>query len=120
MFVLPWSRRLVHNFMGTVTRAEATGQVLRTRHGQVLGHRHQLGFSMQVFDGGSLVANRDEAHGRILDYLQLLDVRRRSVWVPDRTREVKDRLDKGLERQEEGLFVVAPRGAADSFQKGPS
>jgi hypothetical protein len=83
----------------------------------MFSHRHQFWFSQKVVDGGGFMTARDEAHGRVLNELELFDVWWFAVWKPDSRGITHYRLNQGLVGDEERLLIVAPSRATNSLQK---
>ena len=62
-------------------RLEAAGQELAGKKAEMFTDWKLLGFGMEVVNGGSFVATKNETKGAILDLLQAHNRRIRVIWI---------------------------------------
>jgi hypothetical protein len=94
IFVRP--RGQIDVIIERVVCAEAAGQKLCAEHPQMGCNRKKLCLSMQMRNGGCLVATCDEVHCGILNKLKFGNIRRLGVWIPDGNSVVEHRLYQRL------------------------
>ena len=74
--------------------SEGAGKVLGTEELEVVIHRKDFGFRVEMDGGGFVVGAQADPEGRILNSLDFLDIGRGSIWEPDRSCIGGDRTDE--------------------------
>ena len=76
--------------MGCVARLEGSGKELLAEHAKMILNGEDLGFLMEMVDGGSFGTASSDTEGTVLYPLELLNVGRCGVGEPDRGSIVQD------------------------------
>ena len=71
---------------------------------------------MEVANGGFFGGTSTDAEGLVLEDLEFVNVVFGGVRKPDRTGIGGDRAEEGVVSGEEGLLLVAPFGASQTFE----
>ena len=95
---------------------EGAGKELGAEEGEVVVDREGEGFGVKMVNGTHLHAAGGYAEGRILDALEFQNGGRGSVGEPNWGSVGEQGANEGLVGDEEGLFLLAPRGASKSTE----
>ena len=95
---------------------KGTGKKLGGEEGEMVAHRKDLGLCVKMVDGAHLHAASSDAEGGILDTLEFLNGGGGRVGEPDWGSISKEGTDEGFESDEEGLLLLAPKGASKGSQ----
>ena len=101
---------------GDVGGEEGTSKGLGAEEGEVVVDGKGKGFGVKMVNGTHLHAAGGYAEGRILNTLEFLNGGGGRVGEPDWGSVGKKGTDEGLESDEEGLLLLAPKGASKGSQ----
>ena len=98
-----------------MVRVKGAGQELGTKQVEVVVDGENLNFGVKMGYVCHQEAPGDSPQGLVLNDLEGLNAGRAGVGEPDGSRVGENRLNEGLIGKEQGLFLVAPRGASQGL-----